>query len=258
MRIESNLAHKAALLLFSQAIFVCAQTANSPLAEEPFDYNQEALNGARSGSGWGGGWEVQNSSTAVPGYNIIAGHPLTGTSAAQSPGYAVGGLNWQAAGRSFDTSSSGAFGAWSGNGLIGPAGGSLYMSLLLRQDQSSTDELSLTLHPGTAPAWLVSQPGVSVGYFGGTRYWALKLDGVVRSTTVPVVTGQAVLLVVRMDFAAATGGLSTVSLFVNPSPDTLPAKPDVAASTTNSIRFASAAWFGGTYRLCLQSHQHRK
>ena len=211
------------------------------LAVENFGYSSGALNGLSVGIGWAGPWQVQNGSVAVPGYNVSSTTPLTAAGTAQSGGYAVGGLNYQTSGRSLDASATGPFAPYVSAGLIGKSGTSLFFSFLMRQDKNTNDEISLTLHPGGSPAWAVSSPGVQVGYFGGTRFWGLKLDGVVRPTKIPVVTGQAALMVVRIDFAAT----STVSLYVNPSLTALPTAASVAATTTKSIAFQSLAYYGG-------------
>ena len=232
-------------------IFVCAlfavgtlgafQNSAAILADEPFTSAAGALNAAGSGSGWAGPWQVQNNSTAVPGYNVTTILPLTYSGLAQSGGYATGGTNWQNSGRTFDTSAEGPFTAYLQNGLIGNAGQTLYFGLLMRQDRSTSDEMSVTLHSGASPAWWVGTPGVAVGYFGGAKNWALKLNGTVYATNIPLVTGQAAFLVVRIDFAAT----NVVSLYVNPSLKAMPSAPDAAAKTTSSVAFRSLAFYGG-------------
>ena len=220
------------------------QGATGVLADEPFAYPAGALNGSNGGSGWSGSWQVQNGNIALPGYNVMATKPMGYTGLAQSGGYAIGGINWQGCGRTLDTSANGTFSAsgYVANGLIGLPGQALYMSLLMRQDVITGDEMSVTLHPGANPAWFVNSPGVAVGYFGGSAFWSLKLDGTVHPTTVPLVQGQTVLLVLRIDF----GTSSAVSLYVNPSLDSLPSTPNATAATMNSISFQSAAYYGGS------------
>ncbi len=221
-----------------------AQNSTAILAEENFAYASGALNGLSVGIGWAGPWQVQNSSTAVPGYNVASTSVPTVSGVAQSGGYAVGGLNYQDSGRSLDTSVTGPFASFLSNSLIGKAATSLYMSFVMRQDKATNDEISVTLHQGGAPAWNVVSPGVAVGYFGGsgTRYWGLKLDGVVHATKLPVVTGQAALLGVRIDYAAT----NTVSLYVNPSTGSLPSQPSTSATTKNVIGFRSLSYYGGS------------
>jgi hypothetical protein len=219
------------------------QNTTGLLADEPFGAPSGALNRVSSGSGWAGPWQVQNGSTAVPGYNVASANPIAYSGVAQSGGYGAGGSNWQTSGRRLNTSSGGfAAAGYVGNGLIGQRGQTLYMSFLMRQDLNTGDEMTVTLHPGGNPAWYVSSAGISAGHFGGSRFWSMKLAGTVYPTKVPVVTGQAALLVLRMDFSS----LSTVSLYVNPNLRALPSTPDATATTRNSIAFQSVAYYGGS------------
>ena len=182
------------------------------MAHEAFTGTPGALNAQSTGFGWGGSWQVQNGSITVPGYNVASALPLTYTGLSQSGSYAVGGLGYQTSGRLLDTGSTGTFAPYLNGGLIGWSGQTLF-GALMRRDVDCSDEISLTLHSGSQP-WWVSSPGIAVGQFGGSgpRYWSIRLDGVVHQTGVPVVTGQAALLVVEISF----GPTSTVNLFVNP------------------------------------------
>src|ERR1700735_4876654 len=93
--------------------------SGSTLAMEPFAGPSGALNATSGGSGWAGPWQVQNSSTAIPGYNISTSTPPTYSGISQSGGYAIGGVGYQWAGRQLDTSSGGAFSQYLNNGMIG-------------------------------------------------------------------------------------------------------------------------------------------
>jgi hypothetical protein len=234
--------------LTSFSLVPLARGAGGLLAYEPFNGAPGALHQTSGGQGWAAPWSVQNGDTSVPGYNLASTSPLIASDISQPGNYATGGSAWITAGRSLDTSATGNFASLLSGGLIGASGQSLYFGVLLRKDVNTEDELSTTLHPGNNPAWWPQYPGVGVGYFSwssnanGLRYWSLKLDGVVHTTNVPVVVGQAAYLVVRMDFGSPT---STVSLYVNPQPSALPANPDTVATTTNSIAFQSIAWFAG-------------
>jgi hypothetical protein len=217
------------------------------LAAEPFNSAAGPLNATNGGEGWGGAWQVQNGSTAVPGYDIATSSPLAYSGVSQSGGYSTGGTAYLYAGRFFDTSSGGAFAAYLNNGLIGNAGQTLYASVLMRKDIDTDDEMSVTFHAGNPP-WWVNVPGIAIGHFGsgsdtnGVRYWSLRMDGVIYQTTTPVVVGQAAFLVLRITF----GAVSTVSLFVDPPAGSLPATPGAQATTTNSIAFCSFAFYGGS------------
>lgn len=218
------------------------------LAYEPFSATGVPLQASASGSGWNSGWIVQNNDQSVPGYSLAAVAPLQFPGLAQSGGYAVGGSSYQTAGRALNTSSSGPFANYLTNGAIGTAGTTIWASALLRKDTSSNDELSLTLVPGGTP-WWASNGHLAMGFFGGSstvggvRYWSLKTDGQVIPTTVAIVTGQAALLVLRIDFGASN---SAASLFVNPAIGANPPANSSAQSTAvDSLAFSNVAFYGG-------------
>jgi hypothetical protein len=233
---------------FLKADVPVAGTYTGLLAYEPFDGAAGPLYGVASGAGWAAPWDVQGGSSAVPGINIASVQPLQSTGMSQAGNYVTGGYNYLWAGRCLDAGTSGPFAAYLTNGLIGANSTTLWMSVLLRKDADTDEAFGLVLHPG-ATAWWAVNPGVMVGYFGGssnlgsTRYWGLQVDGAVSSSTTPVVTGQAVLLVVRFDFAPTT----TVRLYVNPLSGTnLPDTADAQATTSRPVPFQSVAYYGGS------------
>jgi hypothetical protein len=238
----------AALVLAAGSLAPHLALGQTILATESFTGASGALNGQNTGTGWAGPWNVQNGSEDVPGYDVATANPLVYPGVSASGGYGVGGDNWQTAGRQLSTSANGPFAAYLSNGLIGQSGTNLYFSALMRQDVSTEDTISLTLHPGSLP-WWVYAPGVQIGYFGGSsdsngvRYWSLELNGTVYPTKVPVVVGQAAFLVVNIAF----GATNTVSLYVNPTTTTLPSTPSAQATTTSSVAFQSLAYYGGAY-----------
>ena len=220
----------------------------SILASESFSGSAGPVNAKNTGVGWANSWNVQNGSQDVPGYNVATTNPMLYPGISSSGGYAVGGDNWQTAGRQLDTSTGGGFAPYLVNQLIGSPGTSMFFSVLMRQDIGSEDTLSATLHPGSVP-WWVYAPGVQIGYFGGAsdrngvRYWSLQLNGVVYQSAVPVVAGQPAFLVVNILF----GATNTVSFYVNPATGSLPSTPDAQATTANSLAFQSVAFYGGAY-----------
>ncbi len=220
---------------------------DSTLAVESFSASSGALHNTNGGSGWAAPWQVQNGSTTIPGYNTSNALPLNYPGVSTSGNYALGGDAWQTAGRLFDTSPGGAFAPYLTNNLIGASGTTLTFGVLLRKDLDTDDQMSVTLHAGNPP-WWVSSPGIAIGHFGaasdtgGTRYWSLRLDGVVYQTSVPVVVGQPAFLVLQIAF----GATSTVGLYVNPPAGTLSGSPDVQATTPNSVAFQSVAFYGGS------------
>lgn len=220
---------------------------DNTVAIESFSQSAGPLNNTNGGSGWAAPWQVQNNKVDVPGYNIATVAPLNYPGISHGGGYAIGGDAWQTAGRLLDTSAGGAFAPYLANQLIGSRGTTLLFGALMRQDISTEDQMSVTLHAGNPP-WWVTNPGVSIGYFGsgsdsgGIRYWSLLLGGVVYQTTTPVVVGQPAFLVVQISF----GATSTVSLYINPPLGALPAQPGAVATTSNSIAFQSIAFYGGS------------
>jgi hypothetical protein len=224
-----------------------APPSGTLLAADSFSGAAGTLHNASGGSGWGGTWQIQHGDTSVPGYNLASGS-LSYSTLAVSGNNAIGGDSYQTAGRAFNTSSSGPFGSYLSNGLIGANGSTLYLSALLRKDVANDEELSLTLHYDT----IVTYPNpalVSVGYFGSasnngtTRYWSLKVGSTVYRTNVPITAGQTALLVLKLDFAAS----STASLYVNPGSlgGSAPSTPNVQGTTTSSLAFRSLAFYGG-------------
>jgi len=205
--------------------------AQTPLASEPFTGNAGALNGFADGTVWAGGWQVQNSNTTVPGYNVATASPSGGGS------YAVGGINWQMAGRSLDTTATGPFASYLSGGAIGKAGQTLYFSLMMRMDKATTDELSMTLHPGVNPAWYVTAPGVAVGFFGpaSTRPKAF------RSIAYNGGTGAGESSIDEIRFAASFAALSG-STTPTPTPTPTPAPtPSPAAHPALGTNLSAVA-----------------
>lgn len=237
----------AGLLLTGCLLLTQRSHGSTVLAIDSLSTTQGPLNGANTGYGWASGWQVQNGSQTLPGYNIVTANPLTYPGISASGGYAIGGDAWQTAGRLLDTTTGGPFSTYLANSLIGAAGKTVTFGVLMRKDLDTDDEMSITLHAQSPPYW-INTPGISVGHFGsasdtnGVRYWSLRIDGTVHQSTVPVVVGQSAFLVLQITF----GATSKVSLYVNPSSSALPSTADAQASTTNSIAFQSVAFFGGS------------
>ncbi|HEX8528370.1 MAG TPA: T9SS type A sorting domain-containing protein, partial [Cytophagales bacterium] len=233
----------------SRTITVSGSTSTgSLLASENFNATAGTLHNVNTGTGWGAAWQVQNGDVSVPGYNVTGTASLAYSTLATSGKYAVGGDSYQTSGRALNTASTGPFSAYLIGGNIGATGKTLWVSALLRKDAANDEEVSLTLHAGT----IVMYPNpalVSVGYFGTasnngtTRYWSLKVGSTVYRTATAITTGQAALLVLKLDFAAT----STASLFVNPASlgGTAPTTAGASGTSTTSLAFKSLAFYGG-------------
>jgi hypothetical protein len=241
-------ARNAALLALVIAQLTRLSAQQGVLASDSFNDTPGAMNGIAGGNGWSGGWQIQNGSTAVPGYNIATAQPLAFPGGSTAGPYAIGGVGWQNAGRALDTTSTSAFASYLNNGLIGVSGQTLYFGLLMRVDTANVDSVTATLHAGGSPAWYVTSPAVAVGYFGsastanGTPFWSCQVNGSVLQSAVPIIVGQSALLVVRVEF----GATSKVSFYVNPPSSGLPGTPNATATTASSLAFRSLAYYGGS------------
>ncbi len=234
------------LLLASLGAY--AATADKLLAYEPFDSSTGPLNNTSSGAGWSGNWFVQNGSTDESGYAVAPGFSLAYPDLPTAGSLAAGGLQYLTAGRKFDNSVNGSFAGYVQNNLIGITGQTLWLSLLMEKDSDTEDQTSVTLHTNAVP-WHAQTPLVSAGYFGSSsdanslRYWSLMVGNTVYRSTTPVNIGQAVFLVMRLDF----GATSKVTFYVNPIVGSAaPAVPDLQVSTALSLSFNALAYYAGT------------
>ena len=219
------------------------------LAYEPFgEASGTPLNGATGSgdSGWEGAWVEQSGSTVTPGYEILSTSPLTYGGLRTTGNYAIGGYQYQSAGRQLNVTAGGPFNSYLSNGLIGAAGQTIWFSFLLREDASPTNGQINALflnNDGSGNSWM-PQVGLGVGYFGGTADWGLQYkNGTPILSTVPVVQGQPALLVLSVTF----GATNQVNLYVNPTSlgESAPATPSATLSTTDSVAFQSISYLGG-------------
>ncbi len=221
-------------------------SSGTVLAYEPFgEASGTPLNGAAGSgdSGWNGAWVEQEGSTASPGYQTASTNPLTYSGLLTTSNYAIGGYGYQTAGRQLNTAASGPFLSYLSSGLIGAPGQTLWLSFLLREDANPNNgEINaIYLTPNNIP-WL-TQNGIGIGYFGTSLNWGLQLNnGTPVLSTVPVIQGQTVLLVVSITF----GATNQVNLYVNPAlGGSAPATPSTQLTTASTIAFQSLAYLGG-------------
>ena len=223
------------------------------LAYEPFAEVAGPLNGATGGGdfGWGGAWQEQGSSTAVPGYNIVSATPLTYSGLLTSGNYLIGGFEYQDSGRLLDQDPNGPFSSYLSGGLISSPGKAVWVSFLLRRDASNTQTSAVYLNPSGVPWYAGSPNSIAAGYFGtssndagGNPFWSLQYNnGTPVLTDVPIVVGQPVLMVLELTF----GTTNTVNLYVNPTAlgTTAPTSPSATISTASSVGFDAIAYYGG-------------
>ena len=223
------------------------------LAYEPFAESTGPLSGAGGGGdfGWGGAWQEQGSSTAVPGYNIASTAPLTYTGLLTNGNYGIGGYEYQGSGRLLDQDPSGPFSVYLQNGLIGAPGTTVWVSFLLRKDTSDTQENAVFLDSSDVPWYAGAPNSIAVGYFGassndagGNPFWSLQYNnGTPILTNVPVVVGQTDLFVLEVTF----GATNVANLYVNPTSlgGAAPATPSATYSTASNVGFDAIAYYGG-------------
>jgi hypothetical protein len=95
---------------------------------------------------------VQGGSNNVPGYEVKVANPLTFAGLPQAGGYASGGYAWRTAGRSMDLSATSPFSSYlfdyAYGKLIGKPGQTVWMSVLLRKENTSWDSNFAVLTAG--------------------------------------------------------------------------------------------------------------
>jgi|GEM_PF-6700827 len=195
----------------TQAVYASADTGVL-LAGDSFGGAPGALHLAGGGRGWSEPWQVQNSDTSVPGFNVADANALHYPELYQEGNYAIGGTKYLTAYRSLDLRPGGPFAAYLQDGKVGRPGQTLWLGALLRKDQNN----------GTSAAIGFDWPNTKLeaGFFGnsstvdGTRYWGLSVNGTVYNSSAVLNIGEAALLVLKIEF----GSPNRVSLFVNPSP----------------------------------------
>ena len=239
----------AAAAQVTQSLVVNTGSSGAVLAYEPFgEASGTPLNGATGSgdSGWNAAWVEQTGATAAPGYQTASANPLTYTGLVTTSNYAIGGYVYQSAGRQLNVASTGPFGTYLSNGLIGASGQTVWLSFLLREDANPNNgqinAIFLTADGGIG-AWL-PQTGIGIGYFGSSAYWGLQLNsGTPILSNVPVVQGQTVLMVVSVTF----GATNQVNLYVNPASlgGAAPATASAQLTTAASIAFQTLSYLGG-------------
>lgn len=234
-------------------LFSNAQSQSTYLGYDALDnVAGVSLHGSFGGSGWNAPWNVQGGNPA--GYQFSA-TALSYSNLLTFGGSCDGGQAYLTAGRLLDYDDGGAFDDYvTGSGLIGSSTGTvLYASCLLLKKTNDAERVYLSLHNSNVE-WCegCTSNKISMGYFGsssdvaGVRYWSLQIGSTVYPSTIPVTVGQAVFLVVKISFNAASTG---VDLFVNPSSLGIagePAVADVSQTTSTLIRIRSTAIYLGS------------
>lgn len=247
--------------------YTIAPPMNQVLAYENFGLapanapNPPFLHGVTSGTGWAGAWSVQNFvATNYPdGYKLATNAPLAFSNLYMSGSHAVGGRNFDVAGRLLDLA--GALAPWrtgvSVTNPVGLTGTELWMSVLLRKDTADDNHAAVGFHNSSSVGIAIGNSKLVVGYLGaicnsnGVRYWSVLVRNDADTSLMafrsdaPVVVGEPALLVLRMRF----GAQDRFDLFVNPPSlgGSAPAAPNVAWTTSgsNDIVFRALTIAGG-------------
>jgi PKD repeat protein len=225
-------------------------------AYEGFDYAiGQPLHHQNGGFGWSESWIVQNEVTSSNGYSISS-NSLEYRDLTVNGGHVRGGIDFVESGRAINTSPDGPFANYvsNSNPFIGgnPQGQDLWMSVLMRKNKNSGDELSATLHSSDVP-WCTlctDVDRIAVGYFGegsdvsGQQRWSLMINGEIFPTSVPLVMGETALLVVQIRF---NQGNTLVNLYVNPTNlgAAPPSSPTISRNTNRNNAIRSFAFYGG-------------
>ena len=195
----------------------------SPNLYEEFNYpaNTSIFN-AIGGSGWLGGWDVQNTATTVPGYSTLSGSLSSGTIKAFNNKLS-GGISFNTIGRFINTSNSVGspfVGLIDSANLVGAHGTTLYFAVLIKKKGNNQQNVKVTLHKGNT-AWAASTSGsFGFGYFGlssetsGTKFWSLQLESAITKSSVQIKFDTTALIVLKMEFLTNS---TKFSLFVNPA-----------------------------------------
>ena len=208
---------------------------------EGFDYVKAPITNFNGGRGWKGGWNLQSETeNTINDFAVSTTSPVTIQNLKQTGNYMILGQGYSGCGRGLDITVNGAFKEYISNGKIGKAGTTLWFSIIIRP-QNNNKDCSLSFSDESI-YWLNNTNNshkVNFGSFGG-NYWCFSFDNnnsVKYESSIPVINNTAAFLVAKIEF----GSTNKVSLYVNPTPGTLPTGTPVEATTTNSINFQAIA-----------------
>lgn len=214
------------------------------IAYEPFSGPAGPLHGSGVPLGFTTPWTQQGFNPAFLGYNInglnmptYGNHRTFGE--LQTQGLrAAGGEGYTAAGRNLDVN--GAFAPFAANNTISKAGTSLWVSWIIRPDSGGVNaRFSLN---GSGIDWYEGDSRLKVEHSSGS--WTFQIGNTTPiNSGVPVVAGQAYLMVANVEFGTPT----TAKLYINPT--TLgaepPAEPTASGSTSSAMGINHIHWYPG-------------
>lgn len=213
--------------LFTLAVLFASPSASAALiSQEGFDYAANAaVNGRNGGTGWEFGW--QGGGTVVePG--LFRPGLATATGALRSAGSTLGAF------RTFTTAG---FTELRTGGKFGLDGTELWLACLIRRepDFPANGWAGVSLFDGNTEEIFIGMPT-------GATHWSIQQfdlgaapGNITSAAGAPIVTGETVLLVVRLSFGV-NGQQDRVDLFVNPPPGLTPTVP-AATRTGADLQF---------------------
>lgn len=214
-----------------------ATTQGALMAYEGFNYapGNGNLTGQNGGFGWNGSWQgVVNGSSSVQSASLVAGANAPGGFDAHSTGNYSFTPNGTRTGRHLDTSAGGIFGQKGfidGNGNIGAAGKTIYISFLQQPNIANNNYYEFEFHRGDL------NDGGRVGGVGcdtgGSSSVYLRTPAAAQTLIGPASTAVS-FYVVRIDFM---GGNDTVTVYQNPTSATEPASPTLVEPNAGDMSF---------------------
>lgn len=223
------------------------------LSEESFLYAPDTLHKLNGGSGFSGGWNVQNNNVAIPGYEVASSTPIVYPQIKKTGNHAIGGRDYLTAARGFNLTSTGPFVDYlKPTGIIGKDGTTMWLSFLLRKEKDNNEKVFFGLSTSDQP-YSESNNIFMAGFWSsssireGVKYWTLKVDtNQYKVTNKPIVVGEAALFVAKIQF----GTIDTITLFINPTEleienGTLPSTFDARGFTGKDLGIRALALYLG-------------
>jgi autotransporter-associated beta strand protein len=207
------------------------------LSYEGFNYSTGSGNlaGQSGGFGWGDAWQTQvNGSSGVIAGSLVAGANAPTAYDSHSSGNAAFTPNNTRTGRHLDTSVGGLFGQkgyLDGNGNIGLAGKTIYISFMQQPSIANNNYYEFEFHRGN-----LNDPGRIGGVgcdTGGSSSVYLRTPSIGQNLIGPASTAVS-FYVVRIDF---NGGNDTVSVYQNPTSATEPGTPTLLETGAGDMSF---------------------
>lgn len=219
----------------SQAI-ICNESSAALMSYDGFNYSVGSgnLSGQNGGFGWSGSWQtINNGSSSVQGSSLVAGANAPTGYDSLSTGNSAFTPNNTRSGRRLDTSAGSSFGVKGyvdGNGNIGTAGKTIYISFL-QQPNDTTSYYEFEFHRGD-----LGDPGRVAGIgndSGGNTDVYLRVPSAGQTSIGPG-NNSVNLYVVRIDFQ---GGNDNVTVYRNPTSASEPVTPTLAFSGAGDMSF---------------------